>query len=667
MSATRQPGAGTPGSGAAARRGAAVAARTGGVIGTAGHIDHGKSALVRALTGIDPDRLDEEKRRGMTIDLGFAHLDLPDGRRIGVVDVPGHERLVRNMLAGAAGFDLVLLVVAADEGVMPQTREHLDILRFLHVRRGLVVLNKIDLVTDADWLALVEDDLRAVTAGTFLEGAPVLRVSARTGEGLPELVAAIARALDETPARDVDGPARLPVDRSFTMEGFGTVVTGTLWSGRIRAGDVLELLPGRREVRVRQLQSHGAAVGDVLAGQRAALNLAGVGKDDVRRGDVLAAPGTIEPARVLDARIRLLGHAPALPDRSRVRVYLASDEVIGRVRLPDRERLQPGDSALAQIVLERPAVALRGDPFVLRRYSPMTTIGGGEVITAPAPLRRRGAATASELAALETSPLDARVLGAIQTAGTAGTALEALAPLLGESRERVAAEIEALRGAGRVLGIRGRWFAAAVAERVRTAILEALAAYHDGAPWRIGAPRDELKARAFAGGDDRLYGHVLDGLLSSGELQAAGPHIRARAFVPRRTAADETAAAAIEEAYRTGRYAPPDREEALARAADRAAAERMFTALLDDGVLVEAGAGVVFHRDVLADVEARVRAHLDRHGEITVASLRDLLGSSRKFTLVLLEYFDARRITRRVGDRRVLARAAGAAPAHPEG
>ncbi|HLY22974.1 MAG TPA: selenocysteine-specific translation elongation factor [bacterium] len=658
---TRTPPDGTrrPASAALAARALSAAsgpAPDGGVIGTAGHIDHGKSALVTALTGIDPDRLEEEKRRGMTIDLGFAHLDLPGGRRVGVVDVPGHERLVKNMLAGAAGLDLVLLVIAADEGVMPQTREHLDILRFLHVRRGLVVLNKMDLATEPDWLALVEDDVRALCAGTFLEGAPVLRVSARTGAGLPELVTAIGRALEEAPRRDLAAPARLPVDRSFTMEGFGTVVTGTLWSGRIRAGDALELLPGRRVVRVRGVQSHGAAVAEAAAGQRVALNLAGVGKDEVGRGDVLATPGTIAPAHVIDARLRLLGDAPPLRDRGRVRMYIAADEVIGRVRLPDRAHLAPGESAVAQIVLERPAVALRGDPFVLRRYSPMTTIGGGEVIAAPAALRRRGAAAAAEIEALETSGLDVRILGAIRAAGAAGTSLDALAPLLGEGRERVAAEADALTSGGRVLAMRGRLFAAAVAAGVRDAILRTLAAGHEEAPWRVGVPREELKARAFAGGDDRLYGHVFDALAESGEVELAGGHARVRGFVPRRSAADEAAARAIEDAYREGRYAPPDRADALARTTDRVAAERMLVALLDEGVLVDAGAGVVFHRDALADVEARVRAHLERHGEITVASLRDLLGNSRKFTLVLLEYFDARHVTRRVGDKRVPAR-----------
>jgi selenocysteine-specific elongation factor len=419
------------------------------------------------------------------------------------------------------------------------------------------------------------------------------------------------------------------------------------------------MLPERRDVRVRQLQSHGVAVDEARAGQRVALNLSGVGRDEVARGYVLASPRTIEPARVIDARIRLLPEAPPLLYRGRVRLYLAADEVIGRVRLLDRMRLEPGESAVVQLLLERAAVAVRGDPFVLRRYSPMTTIGGGEVIAAPAALRRRGPSAAAELAALETSGLDTRVAAAVRAAGTVGTAVDALSPLLGEGRDRVAAEADGLIASGHVLSIRGRLFAAEAANSVREGVLRTLAAYHAGAAWRIGMPRDELKTEAFASGDDRLYSHIFDTLTEQGEIAVAGgTHVRVRSFVPVRSAADEAEAQALERAFREGRYAPPDRAEVLARAADRAAAERMAQALLDEGVLVEVGGGVVFHREVLVDVETRVREHLARHGEITVATLRDLLGSSRKFTLVLLEYFDARRVTRRVGDKRVLGRTA---------
>jgi len=387
------------------------------VVGTAGHIDHGKSALVKALTGIDPDRLEEEKRRGMTIDLGFAHFDLPGGRRVGIVDVPGHERLIRNMLAGATGIDLVLLVIAADEGVMPQTREHFDILRFLDVDRGLVVLNKIDLVTDPEWLLLVTEDVRALTAGTFLEGAPVIPVSARTGEGLPRLVAAIEEALAEVPARQVDAPTRIPVDRSFTMAGFGTVVTGTLWSGRVRTGDALELLPAGREVRVRHVQSHGVEVAEAVAGQRVALNIVGATKDEIARGHVLASPHSLAPTALFDARIRLLAGTPPMGHHDRVRVYVGADEVIGRIRLLDRRSLGPGETAVAQVRLERPTVVARGDPFVLRRYSPMVTIGGGRAITAHAAVRRRGAAAAAAVAADEAAKFEDQLKAALVAAG----------------------------------------------------------------------------------------------------------------------------------------------------------------------------------------------------------------------------------------------------------
>ncbi len=626
------------------------------VVGTAGHIDHGKSALVKALTGVDPDRLAEEKRRGMTIDLGFAHFDLPSGRRVGIVDVPGHERLIKNMLAGATGVDLVLLVIAADESVMPQTREHLDILRFLRVRRGLVVLNKIDLVSDPEWLTLVREEIAALCAGTFLEGAPVLPVSARTGAGIPELVAAMDSALQNGAPRDMDAPARLPVDRSFTMTGFGTVVTGTLWAGRIRTGDLLELLPPGREARVRQVQSHGVVVEEAHAGQRVALNLVGIAKREVIRGHVLASPHSFRPTTVLDVRVRLLPEAPPLSHHGRIRLYVGADEVIGRVRLLDRERLTPGDTAVAQVRLERPTVAARGDPFVLRRYSPMATIGGGEVIAPQTPLRRRGHASAQAVMAEETSGFDARVAAALRTAGRHGTTTDALALEVGATRDRVAVQISALAESREALQVQGRLFARAVADEIRAGLLQTLRAYHAATPWRIGMPRDDLKGRTFGVGDDRLYGHVLDGLAGDGLVMLQGEFVRLGEFSPVRTPADAAAAASLEDLYRRDRYAPPGRDDALSHVPDRAAGDRMFQTLLDEGVLVDVGGGVVFHREVLEEIETRVVAHIRERGEITVAALRDQLGSSRKFTLTVLEHFDARHLTRRVGDKRVLVR-----------
>ncbi|HEX9245845.1 MAG TPA: selenocysteine-specific translation elongation factor [bacterium] len=626
------------------------------VVGTAGHIDHGKSALVRALTGVDPDRLEEERRRGMTLDLGFAHFDLPSGRRVGLVDVPGHERLIRNMLAGATGIDLVLLVVAADEGVMPQTREHLDILRFLQLRRGIVVLNKIDLVTDQDWLALVTDDIRAATAGSFLDGAPILPVSARRGDGIPALVAAIDAGLRDAAARPVDAPARLPIDRSFTMAGFGTVVTGTLWTGRIRTGDVLELLPAAREVRVRQVQSHGVPVDTAEAGQRVALNIVGAAKDEVVRGDWLASPASFQPTTLLDVRVRLLETAPALAHHARIRLYVGADEIIGRIRLLDRPRLGPGETAVAQLRLERPAIVARGDAFVVRRYSPMTTVGGGEVIAPHAPLRRRGGAAAQAVASEEGSGVEGQLQAALAAAARGGSTVDLLAREAGVTPERAAEQVRVWVAARQAIDLRGRVFSANAAQTVQDDVLRTLGAYHSGAPWRRGMPRDDLKSRVFGAGDDRLYGYALDELVAGSRVVVEEGLARLSTFDAAHTPAEIAARSAIEEAFRRGRFAPPGREEALGAAADRGAAERMLQALLDDGRLIAVGEAIIFHREAVEEIESRVRAHIAEHGEITVAALRDQLGNSRKFTLTVLEYFDTRHLTRRVGDKRVLAR-----------
>ena len=592
----------------------------------------------------------------MTIDLGFAHFDLPSGRRVGIVDVPGHERLIRNMLAGATGIDLVLLVVAADEGVMPQTREHLDILRFLRLERGIVVLNKVDLVSDPEWLSLVAEDVRALVAGTFLEEAPVIPASARTGAGLADLIEAIEAALGHVSPRQVDAPARMPVDRSFTMAGFGTVVTGTLWAGRIRAGDVLELLPEGREVRVRHVQSHGVSVAEAVAGQRAALNIVGAAKEEIQRGHVLAAPGSQRPTDLLDVRLRLLAGAPALGHHERVRVYLGADEVIGRVRLLDRGRLGPGETAAAQLRLERPGVAARGDAFVLRRYSPMVTIGGGDVVTPHAVLRRRGEAAAQAVASEAASGFEERLRAALISAGPGGATVDALAQEVGVNRERVAAQVQAWAAAAQVIDLRGRVFAGEASRRVEDGILRALTAYHGATPWRRGMPREELKTQAFGSGDDRLYGHTLDALAARGEIMLEDGFARLAAFTPRRSPSELAARERLEQTFRRGRYAPPSPEDALAAVADRAAGQPMLQGLLDDGTLVGVGDEIIFHREVLEEIRQRVLAHIAGHGEITVAALRDELGSSRKYALTVLEHFDAVRLTRRVGDKRVLAR-----------
>jgi selenocysteine-specific elongation factor len=626
------------------------------VIGTAGHIDHGKSALVKALTGTDPDRLAEEQRRGMTIDLGFAHFDLPGGRRVGIVDVPGHERLIRTMLAGATGIDLVLLVVAADEGVMPQTREHLDILRFLPVQKGLVVLNKVDLVADPAWLALVTDDVRALTAGTFLDGAPVLRVSARTGEGIPELVGALDRLLETVASRAAEAPVRLPIDRAFVMAGFGTVVTGTLWAGRIRKGTELELLPSGRRVRVRGLQTHGQDMDEVVAGSRAAVNVVGADKSDIARGDVLVTAGAFRPTVLIDARVRLLPDARPLAHLTRIRMYVGSDEVLGRVGLLDRSKLAPGQTADVQLRLEEPAVVGTGDPFVLRLYSPMATIGGGTVVNPYAPKRRRSGASAAAITqAAESSPRS-RLEDLVRAAGARGIARDELTRDVGLSRLQVDEVLQVLSGERRVIPVRDRVFHRGTADDLANEILRTVDGFHREHPWRSGMPRDELKARVYRGGDDRFYAGVLETLAERGDVAVDPAFVRRSGYEPQRSASDLKARAALESALAAGSASPPDREQLERLVGDLKAFTRAFQTLLDDRTALEAAPGVYFHKDALAKIQQAVEDYVAANGSITVAALRDTLKTSRKFALTVLEYFDTIKYTRRIGDARVLVR-----------
>lgn len=621
-------------------------------VGTAGHIDHGKSALVRALTGTDPDRLAEEQRRGMTLDLGFAHLDLPSGRRIGIVDVPGHEALIHNMLAGAGGMDLVMLVVAADEGAMPQTREHLDILRFLRIAGGVVVLSKLDLVTDPEWLAVVEEDLAAMVAGTPLEGAPVARVSSRTGEGLPQLVRTLDDLVARVPPRPSNGPVRLPVDRSFTMQGFGTVVTGTLWSGAIRPGDQLVILPHEREVRVRGVQVHGSAVPEARAGSRVAVNLVGVEKDEVRRGEVLATPGAFRATDRLDVRLRLLPSAPPLKQAARLHLHLGSAATVGRVALSDRAHLAPGDETLAQLRLEEPLVALHGDRFVVRRYSPTETLGGGVVLNA-SPGRRRRAQAAAALEAANRSGAEALVVSAVAATGSAGLPPGAAAAAAGVDEAGAAGAIESAVTTGLLVERGGRLFARSVLDDLRRSVEEALRAYHQRAPWRRGMPREDLKSRVAGGATDRLFDGVVGDLLAEGRVEIHRGLLALAGFEPVVPDADRRARDAVMTALVGGGVSPPSVDD-LRRLAAPDAVDRMLQALMDDGLVVAVAPDLRFAASVVEQVRRMVVDTLRGDGEVTVATVRDRLRTSRKFALALLEFFDAARVTRRVGDRRVL-------------
>lgn len=622
-------------------------------IGTAGHIDHGKSALVRALTGTDPDRLAEEQRRGMTLDLGFAHLDLPGGRRVGIVDVPGHEALVHNMLAGAMGIDLVMLVVAADEGAMPQTREHVDILRFLCPSGGVVVINKMDLAPDPEWVAAVEEDLAGLVVGTVLDGAPVVRVSSRTGEGVADLVAVLDRLVEGVPERPADGPARLPVDRSFTMQGFGTVVTGTVWNGRIRHGDTLVVLPSGRETRVRGVQVHGEAVQEAAAGSRAAVNIAGIEKNEVGRGDVLATPGAFRVTDRLDIRLRMLPRAPMLRHAARLHVHIGAGETIARVALIGRASLGPGEEGLAQLRMDKPVVAVHGDRFVVRRYSPISTVGGGVVLNPSPPQRRRRAKDAADLDAVEQGGVTALVAAAVAARGRTGM-IPAEVPAAAGVPEGAARE--ALRKAaadGVVRNVGDRLYAVSVVGEARRSIEETLGEYHRSAPWRRGMPREELKSRVQAGARDRLFDAVISELLGGGGLVEARGLLALAAHVPQVREGDGRTQEALQRLLESRGVSPPPDEE-IRRLGPPDAVDRAFQWLADEGLVLQIAPDL----RIAASTAERVRQailEMSRQGTaVTVASLRDRLQTNRKHALALLEYMDSVRVTRRVGDQRVL-------------
>ncbi len=625
------------------------------VIGTAGHVDHGKSTLVRALTGINPDRLKEEQRREMTIELGFAWLTLPDGEEVGVVDVPGHRDFIENMLAGVGGIDAVLFVVAADEGVMPQTREHLAILDLLQVPGGVVALTKCDMADDPDWLELVEMDLMQVLAGTVLEGAPILRVSARTGSGLDELRQALAACLAERPPRADLGRPRLPVDRVFTMPGFGTVVTGTLLDGALQVGDEVELLPAGLRGRVRGLQSHKRKVERSAPGSRTAVNLNGIELDEVRRGDVLAAPGRYRPTVRLDASFRLLPDASGpLKHSSQVKFFLGAAEVQARVRLLGVEELLPGQEGWLQLELNAPVVAVRGDRYILRRPSPGETLGGGAVVDSH-PKGRSKRFAPQVLARLESlrqgSPVDLLleslvVLGAVTLREAANrarlemdSAQEALEELV-DGGQVVFLDT----GADGLIAPVGWW--KGQTQRAR----EEVGQFHKTSPLRRGMPREALKSRLKLA--PRVFNSTVRRWTADGSLVEVNETLLALpGFAVRLSATQQAQVEGLLRQFAESPFSPPSVKECQA-----AVGEDVFSALLEDGRLVSVSPEVVFRPEDAARMEDWVYAHFERQPQLTAAELRDAFNTSRKYALAFLEYLDGLGVTARAGDYRTLRR-----------
>ena len=631
------------------------------VIGTAGHVDHGKSALIRALTGIDPDRLREEKERGLTIDLGFAWLALPSGREVSIVDVPGHERFVRNMLAGAGGMDLALLVVAADEGVMPQTREHLAILDLLQVRGGVLVLTKKDLV-DPDWLEMVAVDVQEAVKGTTLEGSPLVACSSVTREGLDELLAAIDERLESTPARRDIGRPRLPIDRAFTMAGFGTVVTGTLIDGPLRVGQEVEVVPARPtgapaalRARVRGLQTHRRKLEEARPGSRTAVNLAGLAAADLYRGQVVATPGWLTPTTAVDVRLRALRSARhPIRHNQTLSFHTGSGESRARVRLLDREEVRPGEEGWAQLRLAALTAVVKGDLFVLRTAN--DTVGGGQVVDAQPPRHRRfQGATLEALSVAQRGSPEEALLGLL--ARIEPCELSALARRTDLGAEQARAAAEALVTDGRAVALGSTPLAdntvvysasgfAALGQRAR----QAIEAYYKQHPLRRGIPREELKSRL--GLAPRVFDLALERWSASGELEergsAAGQSGAAVALPGhevRLTPTQESEARALLAALESNRYSPPTEQRV---------SPELVAYLEEEGQVVDVGDGIIYAAGAYQEMVERIVDHLKREGVITLAQVRDMFGTSRKYARPLLEYLDLRHVTRRVGDERVL-------------
>ena len=631
------------------------------IVGTAGHIDHGKSALVRALTGIDPDRLPEEKRRGITIDLGFADLELDD-LRIGFVDVPGHERFIKNMLAGAHGIDLLALVIAADESVMPQTREHFDICRLLGVSNGLVVITKKDLVDD-EMLALVEDEARELVDGSFLENAPLIAVSSRTGAGLDDLKSRLTELGRRVPPRSHDFTTRLPIDRAFSMKGFGTVVTGTLISGKITEGEELELLPSRTNVRVRGLQVHNKSVREAHAGQRTAVNLAGVDTAQIERGMVLAPSGRLRPTQIVDVWIDVLpGASRAVRSRSRVRFHVGAAEVLGRVRvLEGSQQIAPGSGGLAQLRFEAPVVVVHGDRFILRSYSPAETIAGGMIVN-PFATKHRGRELMHTLELLRTLMRDERAAkfeAFVQIAGDRGSRLNELAAATGWTNEVLARVASEVQKTGAVIEVGGLFIARSNLDLLSGEVVAELERYHKREPLARGMLRETLREKLFTHSATELFNGVIARLEAQSKVVSEKDIVRSSKHSVGLSEQEAELSKRIEQLYLAAGVEAPTIDEVMTKAnvaaPQRAQARKILQLLIDDRTLVRIQGEMFMHTKVVQDLKAKLHAYAAQHEAlIDVPAFKDLAGVSRKYAIPLLEFFDREHVTRRAGDKRLI-------------
>lgn len=627
------------------------------ILGTAGHIDHGKTSLIKALTGIDTDRLKEEKERGITIELGFAYMDLPGGQRLGIVDVPGHERFVKNMVAGATGIDLVALVIAADEGVMPQTREHMEICQLLKIKHGLVVLTKIDMM-DPDWLELVREDVATYLSETFLADAPVVEVSSVTGEGIEDLAKVLDSLVKGVAEREAGHVFRLPVDRVFTMKGFGTVITGTTISGGVKTGDEITIYPQGLTTKVRGIQVHNREVTEVRSGVRTAINLQGVEKAQILRGDVLATKDALRPSYMMDVLLDLLPSAPRkLKNRAKARFHTGTSEIICTVVLLDRDELEPGHRCFSQIRLESPTAVLPHDRFVLRSYSPVRAIGGGEILhVLPKKRKRFSEVVLKELEVLNTGNLSEVTAQLVYMGRFQGLEQRELPLLANASKKKLEEILKGLLSQRKLIQYdkeRGTLIHVDFLTKAREEIMTILTEYHRDFPLRTGFPKEELRSRTSGLTNQKLFNYLVNQLIQEGVVVQDMETLRLTEHKVTLAQDQEMARHDIEKIYLKGGLQPPYFREVKDKFPGQTGTD-VLQVMVKEGLLIKVKEDLFFHKRVLRDLERQLIAFLKEKGEISTPQFKDMTGASRKYTIPLIEYFDKSQVTVRVGDTRIL-------------
>ena len=629
------------------------------IVGTAGHIDHGKTALVKALTGIDADRFKEEKERGITIDIGFANLEIDADTTIGFIDVPGHERFVKNMLAGIGGIDVVMLIVAADESIMPQTREHLEICSLLHIAHGVTVITKTDTV-DEEIAELVELEVRDYLKPTFLGDGPLVRVSSQTGAGIPELIETLKSLCRVVQPKDASRSFRLPIDRCFTMKGFGTVVTGTLISGVVHKEDEVELLPSGQRTRIRGIQVHGRASGVVQAGQRTALNLQGVEVGEIERGMLLTEPGLFEPTSMFDCHLELVRSAPGpIRMRKRIRFHVGTAEIMGYVTLLGQDRLEPGDSAFVQIRLEAPTFALPGDRFIIRQYSPMITIGGGEILEQhPRRRRRKDQKALERLRVFKSGDMDDRLMVFVEDAGLAALSVQDVVTKVGVPPTLLRDRLDRLGRAGKIRALSESPLTVISEAVFNDAVERTLARvlkFHRDNPLAVGISREELKSRIFEGASNLTFQAVLEELIEQKQLAVANEVIHSYGRTVTLNADETQIREKLSAEFLRGGLKVPSPEELIRKARlNEDTARKIMRLMVRDGALVKVNDDLLIHKDAMDGIIQRLQILKDTAPKLGVGEFKDLAGVSRKYAIPILEYLDHQRITRRVGDSRVI-------------